>query len=84
MEHEVIVLPSALKRRFRAEDIAFVVRYPLVSDVLSSDKRLRIGLIGNVPVEILGRYSDNGDFIVYHCMKCRKKYLDYLETGYGH
>ncbi|MDR1034241.1 MAG: hypothetical protein LBL41_05715 [Bifidobacteriaceae bacterium] len=82
MEHEVIVLPSALKHGFTARDIVAVVKYPLVSEVLSSGKCLRIGLIGNVPVEILGRYSDDGMFVVFHCMKCRKRYWNLLESYY--
>ncbi|MDR1034170.1 MAG: hypothetical protein LBL41_05355 [Bifidobacteriaceae bacterium] len=74
MEHEVTVLPSALKREFRAEDIVAAVKYSLDGTVFPSGKRLRIGLINNVPVEIIYKYSDNGDLIVFHCMKCRKKY----------
>jgi hypothetical protein len=82
MEHEVIVLPSALKREFRAEDIAFVVENSLGGTVLSSGYYLYVGIIANVPVEILGRCSPNGDVVVFHCMKCRKKYLYILESYY--
>jgi hypothetical protein len=82
MEHEVIVLQSALKREFRAEDIAFAAKYPLVYIVLSADKHLLVSSINGVPVEILGKWTDDG-FVVYHCMKCRKKYLNLMESYYG-
>jgi hypothetical protein len=81
MEREVIVLPSALKRKFKAEDIAFVVRYPLFKESLLTGEWLYIGFINNVLVEILGEYSDNDSLIVFHCMKCRKKYL---RSSYEH
>jgi hypothetical protein len=82
MEHEVIVLPSALKHGFREENIAAAVKYSLGGTILSSDRRLRISSINNVLVEIIYKYSDNGDLIVFHCMKCRKKFLYLLESYY--
>jgi hypothetical protein len=82
MEREIVVLPSALKRGFKARDVAAAVEYSLASDILPTGKRLYIGPINNVLVEILGRYSDDGKFIVYHCMRCRKKYWNLLESYY--
>jgi hypothetical protein len=82
MEREVIVLPSALRHGFCIEDIAFVVENPLGGTVLASGYRLHVGIIANVPVEILGRYSDDGYLVVFHCMKCRKKYLKFLRSDY--
>jgi hypothetical protein len=81
MEHKVIVLQSALKHEFEANDIAFAVKYPLATEILAEDKYLRIALINNVLVEILGYWTDEG-FAVFHCMKCRKKFL-YLLENYG-
>jgi hypothetical protein len=81
-EHDgIIVLQSALKREFGEKDIAFAVEYPLV-ETLSSDGNLIISSINGVLVEILGYWADEG-FVVFHCMKCRKKYLNLLESYYG-
>ena len=77
----LVFTESAFSHGFTAEDIYHVMTYPLVDRLMEkhANKYLVLGfdLKGNL-LEIMYNLADEETANVFHAMRCRKKYYQYL------
>ena len=79
---------SALKHGYTREDISHAYDMALHEGVLDEDtdtpKLLVIGpdFAGNL-LELIGDELEDGDVWIWHAMRCRQKYLDFLQHHAG-